>query len=158
MSLPANAFCSIARTLEVLGQKWNLLLLREAFYGRTRYGEFQRIGIPSDTLAARLDSLVAAGLLERRSYQPDGKRTRDEYVLTAAGKDAITVLAALSEWGDRHLPLPDGPGIVFEVGDTGEPVHLRFLTEGGREVAADEVTAVHGPGWFAAKARLAADN
>ncbi len=99
MSLPANRHCPIARTLAVLGQKWNLLLLREAFLGRTRFAEFQRIGIPNATLGQRLNDLVCAGLLERVTYQEEGERSREEYVLTDAGRDVLPILAALSEWG-----------------------------------------------------------
>ncbi len=99
MSLPANRHCPIARTLAVLGQKWNLLLLREAFLGRTRFAEFQRIGIPNATLGQRLNDLVCAGLLERVTYQEEGERSREEYVLTDAGRDVLPILAALSAWG-----------------------------------------------------------
>ena len=140
MTLPANRSCPIANTLAVLGQKWSLLLLREAFLGRTRYAEFRRIGIPTDVLAARLTGLVEAGLLDRRPYRETGERTRDEYVLTPAGQDAIGVLAALSEWGTEHLPLPDGARIGFAEKETGHPVHLRFVTDDGRQVDNANVT------------------
>lgn len=109
MSLPANRHCPIARTLAVLGQKWNLLLLREAFLGRTRFAEFQRIGIPNATLGQRLNDLVGAGLLERVTYQEEGERSREEYVLTDAGRDVLPILASLSEWGPAP-PAGDGPG------------------------------------------------
>ena len=95
MSLPANRSCPIARTLGVLGQKWNLLLLREAFLGRTKYAEFQRIGVPTATLGARLQDLVDSGLLARHTYQEKGERARDEYLLTQAGRDVMPILAAL---------------------------------------------------------------
>jgi DNA-binding HxlR family transcriptional regulator len=132
-SLPANRFCSVARSLEVLGQKWNLLILREAFFGRTRYAQFQRIGIPSATLGQRLDALVDAGLLERRAYRREGERTREEYLLTESGRDALGVLAALSTWGDAHLPLPHGPSVGYATSD-GTPVRLAFVDEEGRVV------------------------
>lgn len=138
LSLPANRFCSVARSLEVLGQKWNLLILREAFFGRTRFAQFQRIGIPSATLGQRLDALVEADLLERRSYQREGERTREEYLLTDAGRDAVGVLAALSTWGDAHLPLPDGPSVTYATAD-GSPVRLAFVDDHGQVVDAAAV-------------------
>lgn len=149
MSLPANKYCSIARTLGVLGQKWNLLLLREAFLGRTRYADFQRIGVPHATLGQRLDSLVEAGLLQRRPYKEDGERGRDEYVLTEAGRDALPILAALSQWGDAHLPLDEGPAVVYRSTGTGKEVHLAFVDASGATVDRDEVSIQRGRGHVA---------
>ncbi len=78
--------CSIARSLEVVGQKWSLLILREAFWGRTRFAEFRaRLGVAPDVLTDRLGRLVDAGILQRRPYREDGEREREEYVLTEAG-------------------------------------------------------------------------
>ncbi|MFJ6392643.1 winged helix-turn-helix transcriptional regulator [Streptomyces sp. NPDC091972] len=151
MSLPANRYCSIARTLGVLGQKWNLLLLREAFLGRTRFAEFQRIGIPNATLGQRLNDLVCAGLLERVTYQEEGERSREAYALTQAGRDVLPVLVALSEWGDRHLPQEAGQGVVYAA--AGErPVHLEFRDADGEFVAQDAVSIIRGPAYYAALA------
>jgi DNA-binding HxlR family transcriptional regulator len=135
----ANASCPIARALSVLGHKWNLLLLREAFLGSTRYAEFQRIGVPPATLGARLDDLVEAGLFERRAYQLDGERSRDEYVLTAAGRDTIRVLAALSDWGGEHVP--PSTAYTWAAAD-GRPVRLAFIDEAGETVDPEMVTVV----------------
>jgi DNA-binding HxlR family transcriptional regulator len=155
MSLPVNQYCSIARALTVLGQKWNLLLLREAFLGRSRYAEFQQIGIPYATLGQRLDDLVSAGLLERRAYQEPGERTREEYVLTPAGRDTLPVLVALSEWGEEHAPLPAGPAMSYVT--TGERVvHLEFRDDRGAEVSPETVSVVRGPGYHAVLAANAA--
>ena len=75
--------CSIARSLEVLGQKWSLLIVREAMWGRTRFAEFRaRLGVAPDVLTDRLGRLVDAGILERRPYREDGEREREEYVLS----------------------------------------------------------------------------
>ncbi|MGP3533339.1 winged helix-turn-helix transcriptional regulator [Microbacterium sp. RD1] len=131
LDLPANRHCSVARSLELLGQKWNLLLLREAFFGRTRFAQFRRIGIPPATLGARLDALVDAGLMQRRQYRDPGERTREEYLLTDAGRDALSVLAALGSWGDAHRPLPDGPSIEYRTSD-GTRAHLAFVDDDGR--------------------------
>ncbi|WP_458247423.1 winged helix-turn-helix transcriptional regulator [Streptomyces sp. MAI_2237] len=151
LSLPANQHCSIARTLGVLGQKWNLLLLREAFLGRTRFAEFQRIGIPTATLGQRLNDLVCAGLMERGSYQQEGERGREEYVLTEAGRDVLPVLAALSAWGDRHRPQETGQGILYAAA-TDRPVHLEFRDDQGELVHQDDVSVVRGPAYHAALA------
>lgn len=139
LSLPANRYCSVARSLDLLGQKWNLLLLREAFFGRSRYAEFLRIGIPTATLGQRLDALVGAGLLSRSAYREPGERTREEYLLTDAGRDAISVLAALGAWGDAHLPLPGGPSIEYRTAD-GSPVRLAFVDDDGNVVDPASVT------------------
>ncbi|MDH6546082.1 DNA-binding HxlR family transcriptional regulator [Streptomyces sp. SAI-117] len=151
MSLPANRYCSIARTLSVLGQKWNLLLLREAFLGRTRFAEFQRIGIPNATLGQRLNDLVCAGLMERVTYQEEGERSREAYVLTDAGRDVLPILAALSAWGDRHLPQETGQGVLYTADDE-RPVHLEFRDPDGEFVDQGAVSIIRGPAYYAALA------
>ncbi|MGE4178002.1 MAG: winged helix-turn-helix transcriptional regulator [Thermoleophilia bacterium] len=99
--------CSVARTLEVVGERWALLVVREAFLGVHRFDEIRRnTGAPRDILSARLKSLVAAGVLERRQYQD--RPVRHEYHLTAAGRDLYPVIVALRQWGDRHVHR-DGP-------------------------------------------------
>src|SRR3954454_13011448 len=80
--------CSIARTLEVLGERWTFLVVREALAGTTRFADFRAtLGVAPDVLTTRLNTLVEAGVLERRPYQDDGRRTRQEYVVTRAGDD-----------------------------------------------------------------------
>ncbi|WP_369372273.1 winged helix-turn-helix transcriptional regulator [Promicromonospora sp. Populi] len=142
-----NARCSVARSLEVLGEKWALLVVREAFFGVTRFADFRaRLGIAPDVLTARLETLVEAGVLERRAYRDQGQRQRDEYVLTEAGAELKTVLAAFVAWGDEHRPSGFGPSIVYVEQATERPVRLAFLTEDGQELAPDAVTVVPGPG------------
>ena len=98
--------CSVARTLDVVGERWALLVVREAFLGDHRFDEMQRrTGAPRDILAARLKKLVAAGILERRLYQE--RPARYEYHLTDAGRDLYPVIVALRQWGDRHVT--EGP-------------------------------------------------
>ena len=98
--------CSIAQTLEVVGEWWTLLILRDSFLGVTRFDEWQRrLGIARNVLSARLDALVEAGVLERRRYQEHPPR--DEYVLTRKGTDLAPVLDAMRVWGDRYAA-PDG--------------------------------------------------
>jgi DNA-binding HxlR family transcriptional regulator len=104
--------CSIARTLEIVGEKWALLAVREVFLGNGRFDEMvRRTGAPRDTMAARLRTLTAAGVLERHQYSrhPD----RFEYQLTAAGRDLYPVILSLMSWGDRHLAGPEGPPLVL---------------------------------------------
>jgi DNA-binding HxlR family transcriptional regulator len=103
--------CSIARTLEIVGEKWALLAVREVFLGNRRFDEMvRRTGAPRDTLAARLRTLVGGGILERRQYSEHPARY--EYRLTEAGRDLYPVIAALMRWGDKHLAGKDGPPLV----------------------------------------------
>jgi DNA-binding HxlR family transcriptional regulator len=105
--------CSAARALELVGERWSLLIIRDAlFAGHTRFGDFQRsLGVAPNILAVRLDSFVDAGLLERRRYSehPD----HYDYLLTSKGRDLAPVIVALSAWGDQYAA-PDGPPIIYE--------------------------------------------
>jgi DNA-binding HxlR family transcriptional regulator len=105
--------CSAARALEIAGERWSLLILRDAlFRGTTRFSDFERsLGIASNILAKRLESFVDAGLMELRRYAPQPEH--DEYVLTAKGLDFKPVIIALTAWGDRWAA-PHGPPVVFE--------------------------------------------
>jgi DNA-binding HxlR family transcriptional regulator len=142
-----NARCSIARSLDVLGEKWTLLVVREAFFGATRFADFRaRLGIAPDVLTARLETLVEGGVLARRPYRDEGQRQREEYVLTEAGAELKTVLAAFVAWGDVHRPSGFGPSTVYVDRDTEEPVRIAFVTDDGRELAPEDVTVVKGPG------------
>ena len=97
--------CSIAKTMTALGTKSAMLIMREAYYGTTRFDDFaHRVGITKAAAAARLSELVELGLLTRRPYREPGQRTRDEYILTDVGTDFMPVVWAMFEWGQRHLP------------------------------------------------------
>jgi DNA-binding HxlR family transcriptional regulator len=105
--------CSIARTLDVVGEKWALLAVREVFLGNRKFDEMVRnTGAPRDTLAARLRTLVGAGILERRQYHEHPARF--EYYLTDAGRDLYPVIVTLMRWGDQHLAGADGPPLVLQ--------------------------------------------
>lgn len=105
--------CSIARTLEVVGEKWALLAVREVFLGNRRFDEMvRRTGAPRDTLTARLRTLVDFGVLQRRRYSDHPQRF--EYHLTAAGRELYPVVLTLLRWGDEHLAGPDGPPLILE--------------------------------------------
>ena len=136
--------CSIARTLEHVGERWSLLIMRDAiFAGTTRFGDFQRShGIATNVLSNRLDGFVAAGLMERRPAPHHADVL--EYVLTEKGRDLTTALVALTEWGDRWSA-PDGPPILYRHRKTGEPVHAALVAPTGAvEAATVEIHA--GPG------------
>ncbi|CAA0096780.1 putative HTH-type transcriptional regulator [Mycolicibacterium vanbaalenii] len=99
--------CPIEKTMELLGAKSAMLILREAYYGTTRFDDFwRRVGVTKAAASARLADLVEAGLLQRRPYREPGQRSRDEYVLTPAGVDFMPVVWAMFDWGQRHLPAP----------------------------------------------------
>jgi DNA-binding HxlR family transcriptional regulator len=101
-NLGAPRVCSIADALEVVGERWSLLVLRELSFGVHRFKDIQvNTGAPRETLALRLRKLEEAGIIERRRYCD--RPPRDEYMLTAAGRDLVPVLVALREWGERHV-------------------------------------------------------
>lgn len=136
---------SVGRALELVGEKWTLLILREAFFGVRRYGQLVRnLGIPRPTLSARLRTLVEAGLVEKVRYaaEPD----RHEYRLRPAGRDLYPAIVALMRWGDEHLAGPGGRPIVLRHHDCGQPADPR-LTCGhcGGEITARTVTPEPGP-------------
>jgi DNA-binding HxlR family transcriptional regulator len=104
--------CSIARTLDIVGEKWALLAIREVFLGNRKFDEMVRqTGAPRDTLAARLRTLTGAGILERRPYSEHPARF--EYYLTDAGRDLYPVIVTLMRWGDQYLAGDDGPPQVI---------------------------------------------
>lgn len=105
--------CSVARTLEVVGEKWTLLALRELMLGVHRFDEIAGFtGAPRDILTTRLRKLEENGLIERRPYQE--RPLRFDYHLTELGRSLTPVVTILREWGDTHLAGADGPPIAFE--------------------------------------------
>src|SRR5262249_60312115 len=132
--IPDDA-CSIARTLGVVGERWTLLILREAFLGATRFAEFRdQLGVAPDVLSDRLATLVEYGVMAREPYREPGARSRSAYRLTPAGRELQVVLSALQQWGDEHLPRPEGPSMLRRGRGTGCPVHAGHLDDQGREV------------------------
>lgn len=137
---PSTAVCAIERALSVVGERWSLLVLREAFMGVTRFADFQHnLGIATNVLSTRLDKLVAAGVLNKDDYQRPGERARPEYHLTDAGRDFAVVLGALQQWGDTNLPLPAGPVSQRCHRETGKPVAVRFVDELGSPLDSDDI-------------------
>ncbi|AHH22261.1 putative transcriptional regulator, HxlR family [Nocardia nova SH22a] len=131
--------CSIVKALDVVGARSSLLILREAMYGTTRFDGFAaRVGITDAAAAAALRKLTEAGLLRKQPYQEEGKRTRNEYVLTEMGRDLLPVVFALWQWGDKYLQ--DGTPPLERVEDTtGEPVRVELRSTGGDEVALEDI-------------------
>ena len=130
--------CSIARTVDLIGDGWTPLVLREAFYGTTRFEDFwRRVGVTKAAASARLNELVDAGLLERRPYKEPGQRSRDEYVLTDAGLDFMPVVWAMFEWGRRHLPY--SPQLRLAHRDCGAEATVEIRCERGHHVPAGEL-------------------
>lgn len=126
--------CPIARSLDVLGEKWTLMIVRDALGGSTRFSQFQQsLGIPREVLTARLASLVDGGVLERTTYKPEGARAREEYVLTDAGRDLSLVLLALGGWADRHRPSERASDLRFVDAESGEAVEAAAVTVDAQE-------------------------
>ena len=132
--------CPIARSLDVLGEKWTLMIVRDALAGATRFSQFQAsLGLPRDVLADRLGTLVDADVLVRRPYKPESGRTRDEYVLTASGRELSLVLLALGDWADRNRPSHESPTLEFIETATGGRLHPAAVA-GDRVVPAQGIT------------------
>ncbi len=138
--------CSVAQTLEIIGEWWTLLILRDSFLGIRRFDDFvQRLGISRNVLADRLDTLVDAGVLERRPY--DEGRGRYDYVLTDKGRALWPVLVTLRQWGDEWVVGQGNEPLLLEHRDHGHltTAHLACDTCGER-LDARSVRAVDGPG------------
>ncbi|WP_421844185.1 winged helix-turn-helix transcriptional regulator [Mycobacterium sp.] len=140
---------SVGRALELVGERWTLLILREAFFGVRRFGQLARnLSIPRPTLSARLRMLVEVGLLDRVPYSRDPDR--HEYRLTEAGLQLFGAIVVLMRWGDEHLPHPDGVPIELRhdtCGKIADP-HLT-CAHCGTEITARNVTPEPGPGFCA---------
>lgn len=140
--------CSIGRTLQVLGEKWTLLIVRESFYGATRFAQFQSVlGCPRNLLSERLSKLVEAGILERSEYREPGSRARSEYRMTDKGRELTPILLALMRWGDRRHADPAGPPVIARHTGCGAELHVALMCAAGHEVAGpQEIELVDGPG------------
>ncbi|WP_229174542.1 winged helix-turn-helix transcriptional regulator [Bradyrhizobium ivorense] len=142
----ANKECSMARAMEVVGDRWSILILREAFYGVKRFDEFEfYIGVAPNILSNRLKKLVDAGVMARRSL-PEHPR-RYEYVLTEKGRDFFPAYLALKRWGDDWLAEPAGPQVVFRERAGGRPIEYPQLrTKAGKPLSLEDIEVVAGAG------------
>jgi DNA-binding HxlR family transcriptional regulator len=140
--------CSIARTLEVVGEKWTLLILREVWYGASRFSDLERIlGCPRNLLAERLRKLVEHAILSTEPYQDAGTRSRLRYVITPKGNDLAPAVLALLHWGDRYRADPAGPAIVTRHHTCGAPLSVQIRCEHNHHVSPTEIDSTPGPGF-----------
>jgi DNA-binding HxlR family transcriptional regulator len=131
--------CTIARSLGVVSTRTAFLILREAFYGTTRFDDFaRRVKVSEPVAAARLRELVAEGLLTREDYREPGQRTRQRYRLTEKGADLFPVLVALMRWGDRWIDDHGGP-VQLRHRDCGERVGVQVTCEAGHAVEPGDI-------------------
>jgi DNA-binding HxlR family transcriptional regulator len=138
--------CSLARALEVVGERWTLLVVRELFIGVRRFDAIQQdLGVARNVLATRLDKLVDEGIVVRVPYSE--RPLRHEYRLTEAGIDLWPVVVSLLQWGDKHVPDPGGPPVVLEHRDCGGAVDDHFCcTACGARLDPRTVVPLPGPG------------
>jgi DNA-binding HxlR family transcriptional regulator len=119
--------CSIKRTLDVIGEKWTLLVMREAFYGARRFEQFlANVGCARTLLSERLATLVDHGVLQREPYREPGQRERHQYLLTEKGHDLFAALVVLMQWGDRWQAGPQGGPVVTRHRGCGQAVHVEL--------------------------------
>jgi DNA-binding HxlR family transcriptional regulator len=138
--------CSVAKALEVIGERWSLLIVRAVMHGNRRFGEMQEsLGIARNVLSARLQRLVDEDILERRAYQESPPRY--EYFLTQKGLDLWPALIALLNWGDRYSPAPEGRRRLIVHKECGGAVSGRGICEScGKVLTARDAKQVPGPG------------
>lgn len=137
--------CSVAQSLNILGERWTLLIIRDALFGAKRFIQFERsLGIARNILTARLNMLVEEGLMEKRLAV---ETNHPEYVLTQAGRDLEPVLLAITHWGDKYRPNPQGTRLIFKDKESGVPIQrMHAVTEDGKSLRPGDLTADIGPG------------
>lgn len=130
----------MALAAEILGDRWTLLILREAFYGVQRYDDMREdLGAPRSTLTDRLARLVELGVFERATYREEGSRGREAYVLTARGRDLALTLLALTQWGEDHVLNKPAPVEIIDRRN-GTPLRVELVNDKGRKVALHNAT------------------
>ena len=141
-----DSSCQVVRTLDVIGEKWSLLIIRDALRGRTKYSEFRgNLGAPTDILTNRLAKLVDAGVLEKRAYREPGDRERSSYHLTESGQALRVVVAAMVQWSDEYNPSPKGASLRL-VDTDGAAVELAYVDGSGAVLDRSDVLMAPGPG------------
>ncbi len=138
--------CSLADTLNLIGEWWTILVLREAFFGTRRFEDFQQqLGIARNILTARLGTLCDSGIMERVPVKQGAKR--HEYRLTTMGRDLLTVIIALTQWGDRWLRKDQGEPVIFIDRESGEDIpQVSIRSKDGRQLKARDLAMRAGPG------------
>ena len=136
---PLGDRCGIDRTMQAIGNRTSMLLVREVFHGVTRFDSlYKRVGITEAVAARRLSELVEVGVLTKEPYQDPGQRTRHQYVLTEAGHALLPVVIGLLEWGGRYALSEYGPNRLTHAG-CGEQVHVEVRCEGGHAVDEEDI-------------------
>ena len=129
--------CPVERTMALVGTKSAMLVMREAYYGTTRFDDFaRRVGITKAAASTRLSELLEAGLLAKQSYREPGQRRRDEYVLTEEGTDFMPVVLAMFEWGSKHV---DDMRLRLTHRECGADATVEIRCAAGHDVAPDEL-------------------
>ena len=141
-----DQICSIARSLEIVGERWSLLIVRDVMNGHRRFDQLQKaLGVARNVLSSRLQRLIEEDILERRAYQRNPERY--EYFLTEKGLDLWPVMISLMYWGDKYEPAPHGaPSIVIHKDCGGQIDDRRICTKCGKHLEVREAKAVDGPG------------
>jgi DNA-binding HxlR family transcriptional regulator len=131
--------CPIDKSMGLVGSRSAMLIMREAFYGTTRFDDFvKKVEMAPATASTHLRTLTEAGLLRRQPYREPGGRTRDEYTVTEAGSDFRPVVFALFEWGRKHAGI--NPLVAFSHAGCGEPVEVQLRCAAGHPVGEDDIT------------------
>lgn len=140
---PLGDYCAVDRTMQVIGNRTAMLLLREAFHGVTRFDSlYKRVGVTEAAAAQRLRELVRAGILDKRPYRDPGQRTRHEYVLTESGHALLPIIIAMQDWGGRYASWGHAPNHATHI-TCGKPAHVQIRCEADHPVPEDEL-AVRG--------------
>ncbi len=146
---PNSGNCSIARSLEIVGDKWTLLILREAWYGVARFSDFEkRLGCPRNLLSERLKMLVREGVMRAQEYHDPGSRVRQEYVLTSKGQELLPVAVALMNWGDKYLADESGPPILLKHVGCDQSIKAELVCEAAHAVEDGQVVVERGPAFL----------
>ncbi len=127
--------CGMAQAANLIGDRWTLLIIREALYGVTRFDAMQAdLSIPRTVLSGRLKKLCDIGVFQKRRYKEPGQRTRSQYVLTAKGVELSLPMIALMQWGEKHFSDHDGATEIVERA-SGAPCHVGLITERGAPIS-----------------------
>lgn len=137
--VPIDA-CYLAKAIDMIGDRWTLLILRSALFGVRRFDDFQtELSIPRTVLSGRLKALIENGLMEKQSYKVEGKRPRPEYVVTDMGRALQPILIAITQWGDDWLSDDETPPLSFTHAKSRQKVRSAFVDEDGRETLAADM-------------------
>lgn len=137
----ANAHCPIAASLEVLGEKWTLLIIRDLFRGKQRFNDLENsVGCPRALLSSRLKKLQKAGIVVAEPYQEPGQRARSAYRLSASGQALLPILGALQDWALTYLPGDIAPTMSATHDACGSPAHVGMTCDAGHVVDVHELT------------------